>query len=42
MTTRLDADQRWRVIAADALELLRDLPEASVDAVVCDPPSCSD
>lgn len=38
MTPLLDSGQCWRVIAGDTLELLPDLPDASVDAVVCDPP----
>jgi site-specific DNA-methyltransferase (adenine-specific) len=34
----LGARERWRVIEDDTLELLPQLPDASVDAVVCDPP----
>lgn len=30
--------ERWRVELGDALALLPDLPDESVDAVVCDPP----
>lgn len=32
------ADPRWRVLCGDCLELLPELSEDSVDAVVCDPP----
>jgi DNA modification methylase len=38
VTPLLAPDRRWRVIQADTLELLPDLPDASIDAVVCDPP----
>lgn len=38
MTPLLDDGKRWRVVQGDTLELLPDLPDASVDAVVCDPP----
>lgn len=41
MTFPLGADERWRVVHGDALEVLDSLPDASVDAVVCDPPYCS-
>jgi DNA modification methylase len=34
----LHPDQRWRVFAGDTLALLPEIPDASVDAVVCDPP----
>lgn len=33
-----DATETWRVIEGDALALLGELPDACVDAVVCDPP----
>ncbi len=28
----------WDVIEGDCVEKMREMPEASVDAVVCDPP----
>ena len=34
----LGAHERWRVMQDDTLKLLPQLPDASVDAVVCDPP----
>lgn len=34
-------ETRWRVEQGDALALLRDLPDASVDAVITDPPYSS-
>src|SRR5689334_12326318 len=34
----LGAREHWRVIQDDTLKLLPQLPDASVDAVVCDPP----
>jgi DNA modification methylase len=42
MNTMLKPDQRWRVVAGDTLELLPALSDASVDAVVCDPPYAID
>lgn len=38
MNLTLASDEQWRIIQADTLELLPQLPDASVDAVVCDPP----
>jgi DNA modification methylase len=38
VTPLLHNGERWRVVQGDTLELLPDLPDASVDAVVCDPP----
>lgn len=38
MTPLLDNGERWRVVQGDTLSLLPDLPDESVDAVVCDPP----
>lgn len=38
MTLPLQEGERWRVVTGDTLELLPTLPDASVDAVVCDPP----
>lgn len=38
MTLPLQEGQRWRVMAGDTLNLLPTLPDACVDAVVCDPP----
>ena len=38
MTLPLAAEERWRVVQGDTLALLPQLPDASVDAVVCDPP----
>jgi DNA modification methylase len=38
MTPLLDNGQRWRIVHGDTLTLLPDMPDASVDAVVCDPP----
>jgi DNA modification methylase len=38
MTPPLTPGERWRVVAGDTLELLPALPDACVDAVVCDPP----
>lgn len=32
------ADLSWEIRVGDSRDLLRDLPDASVDAVVCDPP----
>jgi site-specific DNA-methyltransferase (adenine-specific) len=33
-----DDTNRWRVVQSDAMTLLRALPDACVDAVLCDPP----
>jgi site-specific DNA-methyltransferase (adenine-specific) len=38
MTRLLDDGERWSVVQGDSLELLPDLPDQSVDAVICDPP----
>jgi hypothetical protein len=38
MTPLLDNGERWRVVQGDTLALLPDVPDASVDAVVSDPP----
>jgi DNA modification methylase len=38
MTPLLEAGQRWRVVHGDTLELLPEIPDHSIDAVVCDPP----
>lgn len=32
---------RWRIIQGDALEVLRGLDPASVDALIADPPYCA-
>jgi site-specific DNA-methyltransferase (adenine-specific) len=34
----LASGERWKVVNGDALEVLRSLPDASVDAIVTDPP----
>jgi DNA modification methylase len=33
-----DATRRWGLIEADALKLLAKLPDACIDAIICDPP----
>jgi DNA modification methylase len=38
MSLPLDETECWRVVLGDTLELLPELPDESVDAVVCDPP----
>jgi DNA modification methylase len=38
LTVYSDATDRWRLVEADALALLAELPENSVDCVVADPP----
>ena len=35
----LDGSQRWAIEQADCLDLLKLLPENSVDSIVCDPPA---
>lgn len=37
----LDGRARWHVAEGDALDLVRALPDASVDAIITDPPYCS-
>lgn len=37
----LDGDYPWALVRGDALGVLRELPDESVDAVVADPPYCS-
>ncbi len=37
----LDLTQRWAVIEGDCLDVMRQLPDGCVDAVVTDPPYCS-
>ena len=34
----IDLTQRWQVIHGDCLQVLRELPDGCVDAVICDPP----
>jgi DNA modification methylase len=38
MSGVLDKGERWRVVHGDCIDVLRTLPDASVDAVVTDPP----
>jgi DNA modification methylase len=38
LTVYYDATEQWRLIEADALMTLAKLPDACVDAIVCDPP----
>ena len=38
LTVFSDNTERWRLIEADAIATMRLLPDACVDAVVCDPP----
>lgn len=38
LTVYSDDTEQWRLIEADALTVLAKLPDACVDAVVCDPP----
>lgn len=37
----IDLDARWQIRRGEALALLRELPDESVDAVICDPPYSS-
>lgn len=37
----IDLTQRWQVIEGDCLDVMRQLPDGCVDAVVTDPPYCS-
>ena len=34
----LDGRSRWAVVQADCLDVLRGVPESSIDALICDPP----
>jgi site-specific DNA-methyltransferase (adenine-specific) len=37
----LDKGERWKVVEGDALPVLWEMPDASVDAIITDPPYCA-